>query len=126
MKKSLLLLAIVAFTLTMSSCATIFNGPKQEVTVRSMTPDVTYYVNGEKVYLEGDVLKMKLKRSDSHSIIVKKEGYQTKTIEVNNQLQIGWAIYDAIALYPLLVDAPSGAWKEFEKTQYTIELEPTK
>ena len=56
--KYFLLLFLIPMALTMNSCATLFNGTKQSVYVRSMTSDSKIYIDGN---LEGmDAVTKKL------------------------------------------------------------------
>ena len=118
MKYVLLLSAAFLF----SSCAILFNGQKQSISINSFTPDSHIYINGEFVGKES--VKLKLKRKDDHIIHVKKNGYRTERQQIISEVQIGWIIFDAIFnWFAFIIDAPTGAWNSFEKTNYVFDLE---
>lgn len=108
--------------LTMNSCATLFNGTKQSVYVRSMTSDSKIYIDGD---LEGmDAVTKKLKRNKSHSIIVKKDGYKTGSINIYHDIQVGWLLYGILNNFALIIDAITGSWYELDRTNIVLEIEP--
>jgi hypothetical protein len=51
---------------TLSSCALIFNGTKESVSVKSMTPNSKIYINGN--YQGTDSVSVKLRRNKNHSV----------------------------------------------------------
>jgi len=117
--KYILLLGVVFL---FSSCAILFNGQKQSVSIHSFTPDSRIYINGE--FAGKEAVKLKLKRKDDHIIHVKKDGYKTERQEIISEAQIGWIIFDAIFnWFAFIIDAPTGAWNSFEKTYYVFDLE---
>lgn len=126
MKKNFKLLLITISTATMfSSCATVFQGSKKDVTIRSMTSGADIYVNGEKKAT--DALTIKLKRKTNHTIVVKKEGYETKTVDINKHTQAGWIVWGILINIPgMIVDAITGAWNGFDKDNVTVDLEKSK
>lgn len=123
--KRVILLLLVPIMFMMTSCATIFNGEKQFMSVKSMTP-------GSKIYIDGnlvgeDAVSKKLKRNTNHSVIVKKEGYKTQLVDIDKHMQVGWAILDILTAWPsLIVDAVTGSWNALDETNVVVELEPNK
>ena len=119
-KTNLVLTALTV--LTLNSCALLFNGTKQDVSIKSMTPGAKIYVNGNLERTES--VSLKLRRKDNHTIMVKKDLCKTETVQINSDLQVGWLIFDVFFNLPaILVDAPTGAWKSFDKTNITADLE---
>lgn len=122
---SCLLLFLILSVL--SSCAWLFNGVKQPISIKSMTPDSKIYVDGN--YEGSDCVSVKLKRNNNHSIIVKKDGYQTEAINLGTHTQIGWMIYDVLSglcgnCISLPLDALTGSWKALDKTNIVVDLQP--
>lgn len=118
---SMVLLAIF-ICVNLSSCALIFNGTKQGVTIRSMTDDSRIYVDGD--YLGTNLVNVKLRRKDNHTVIVKKEGCKTETVHIDSNVQAGWVVFDALFnWFAFLTDPTTGAWKSFDKTRITVDLE---
>ena len=73
--------------LVMTSCALIFNGTKQNVSVKSMTPYSKIYVDGD--YVGTDAVSVALIRGENHIVIVKKEGYSSETVGIKSRVQVG-------------------------------------
>lgn len=122
MKKNLLSFGVLTIlTMSLNSCALMFNGSMQDVNVKSMTPEASIYVNGE---LKGtDAITVKLPRKSNHTITVKKEGCETQTTQVTTKTQAGWIVFDALFnWFAFLTDAPTGAWNSFDKSNITSEL----
>ena len=125
MKKNLLSLGLLmTLTISLNSCALMFNGSMQDVNVKSMTPEAKIYVNGE---LKGtDAITLKLPRKSNHTVMVKKDGCDTQTTQINTKTQAGWIVFDALFnWFAFLTDAPTGAWNKFDKDNITAELKCT-
>jgi|AntAceMinimDraft_17_1070374.scaffolds.fasta_scaffold50026_1 hypothetical protein len=116
---------IVIIAISLNSCAIMFNGVKQNVSVTSMTSGSKIYIDGN---LEGtDAVSVKLRRKDNHTVIVKKDGCETKTVQIDTNVQAGWIVFDALFnWFAFLTDAPTGAWKGFDKTKITVDLDCNK
>jgi len=122
MKKVKAIALGLIFTLCFSSCALMFNGTKKKVTIQSMTPEAKIYIDGD--YIGKDFVSQKLKRKEDHTIMIKKDGCQTKNITIDSEIQVGWIIFDFLFnWFAFITDAPTGAWKGFDKSKYVIELE---
>jgi hypothetical protein len=122
MKKVFLSVAIIS---CMSSCAVMFQGSKKDVTVKSMTPGASIYIDGEKKGT--DMVTERLARKSNHTVMVKKDGFETSTTEIKKRTQVGWVLFDAFFnWFAFATDAPTGAWNTFDKDHVTVELVPTK
>jgi hypothetical protein len=109
----------------MQSCAVMFQGSKKDVTVKSMTPGASIWINGNKV--GEDAVTQRLARKTDHMILVKKEGCETKQIDVRKKTQVGWVIFDALFNWlAFATDAPTGAWNTFQQSDFTVELDCSK
>jgi hypothetical protein len=122
MKKLLSLMLVATIIISLNSCALIFNGTKQNVSVKSMTPNSKIYIDGD---LAGtDAVSKKLSRKNNHTIMIKKSECRTETVMIDSEVQAGWIIFDALFNWcAFLTDAPTGAWKSFDKTNVTVELD---
>jgi hypothetical protein len=99
----------------------MFNGTRQNVSIKSMTPSSKIYVDGN---FEGeDAVSVKLNRKDDHSVIVKKDGYDSEVINIGTSAQAAWIVFD-LFFNPLafLTDAPTGAWNNFDRSKITVDL----
>jgi hypothetical protein len=88
-----------------------------------MTPDSKIYIDGN--YEGKDCVSANLKRNQNHSIIVRKKGYKTASVNVNNHVQAGWVVFAALFnQFAFLTDPTTGAWNALDKTNIVIKLEP--
>lgn len=87
-----------------------------------MTPNATIYVDGEE---KGkDAINVLLMRKQNHTVVVKKDSCQSKTVEINRKLQWGWIVFDFLFnWWAFATDAPTGAWHTFDKDHIVVELE---
>ncbi len=118
---------LTAFVITwsLSSCAVMFQGSKKEVVVKSMTPGASIYIDGD---LKGsDMVKERLRRKHNHIVLVKKEGYNEQSIEINKRVQVGWVIFDSLVnWFAFLTDPTTGAWNTFDKDHIVVSLTSSK
>lgn len=120
MKKYFLFLPAI---LLLNSCAVLFQGSKKDVSIKSMTPGTSIYIDGEKV--GADLVVSRLTRKSNHSVLLQKEGFNSKTIEIKKHTQVGWIIFDSLCnWFAFATDAPTGAWNTFDKDNIVAELEP--
>ena len=113
---------IAVAVLTFSSCATIFKGSTDEVKFSSDPV-------GAKVYVNGDMLgitpfPIELKSNKTYTIEFKKEGYETKTVLLNNSVGAGWVVLDVLGgLIPIVIDAATGNWYGLDQDHVNAILE---
>lgn len=106
-------------------CATIIEGNKEEMSVASEPDGAIVSVNGDK---KGKTpAKFTLPKDDSHTIKIEKDGYESETINVSNEIDVKWVVIDVVlGVVPIVVDAVTGAWYRLDQTDIAVELEETK
>jgi len=120
----------MASTILFSSCSTILQGSKQQVSIQSLTKESKILVDGEEVGTDNATVR--LKRNRNHSIVVKKPGYENKVVNMEKQTQAGYIVADALlgltgfGLAWIIVDAATGSWFKFDKDNVVVELEKSK
>jgi hypothetical protein len=103
----------------------IFNGTKQNVSVKSMTPYSKIYVDGN--YVGTDAVSVALTRGENHTVIIKKEGYNSETVGIKSRVQAGWVVFDALLNWlAFFTDPTTGAWCGLDMTNIAVDLEPKK
>lgn len=113
-------LIILSFTFT--SCATLFKGSTDDV---SFSSDPT----GAKVYVNGNLLgttpvQLELKSKNTYTIEFRKEGYDTRTVLLNNSVGGGWVVLDILGgLLPVVIDAATGNWYQLDQEHVNGILE---
>jgi hypothetical protein len=119
MKKLFQLLFIVTIVFAFSSCAILFNGTKQRVSIISQTDGGKIYVDGLPVGTNN--ASVKLQRKQDHIIEVKKDGCKPQYVPLDKEFQIGWSlVYLFVNPLGIIVDAPTGAWYGFSKTHVVV------
>ena len=103
-------------------CATLFNDKDPPVSFMSDPSAAKVYVNGS--YMGDTPLAIELKTDKEYTIEFRKEGYDTKTYFLNNKIGAVWIILDIVGgLIPVVIDAATGAWYEFNNENITVFLE---
>ena len=122
MKKTVSLIVLVTFVFMLSNCATIFKGEYRDVRINSEPDDTQVYVNGE--FQGRTPLKLELRPNESYTIEFRRKGYKTEVRQIKNKIGVGWIVLDVVSgLIPVLVDALTGAWYEFEQRYVNVILE---
>ena len=124
MRKFILVLAICLLTLVISSCASIFSGSSDKVTITSEPSNALVAING---YPYGRTpLTVELDKGDSYRVEVSDEGYEPGYAFLSNKLGAGWIVLDVLTgLIPLIVDAVTGSWNSISPDSVHIVLEPS-
>lgn len=122
MKKTVSLLVLVTFVFMLSNCATIFKGEYRDVRINSEPDDTQVYINGK--FMGRTPLKLELRPDEPLTIEFRREGYKTEVRHITNKIGVGWIVLDVVSgLIPVLVDALTGAWYEFDQRYVNVILE---
>jgi hypothetical protein len=90
-----------------------------------MTEGSSIYVDGN--FVGKDACSVNLKRGKQHSVIFRKEGYKTETVNINSYVQAGWVVFDVLFnWFAFLTDPTTGAWCGLDKDNVVVELESQK
>jgi hypothetical protein len=119
MKKLQIILLALVFTL--SSCATIFTGSKQNVQINSIPSGAKVSVDG----MERGVtpLSTKLKKGfEGQTITLKMDGYQTKVFQPETTFN-AVAVLNMFGLLGWAIDAATGAMMKYSPKSYEITLD---
>ncbi|HMN26177.1 MAG TPA: PEGA domain-containing protein [Ignavibacteriaceae bacterium] len=121
-KSGLFFSLIAATAFIFSSCATIFKGSTDDVSFSSEPTGAKVYVNGN--LLGTTPVQLELKSKNSYTIEFKKDGYETKTVLLNNSVGGGWIVLDILGgLFPVIIDAATGNWYELDQEHVNGVLE---
>jgi hypothetical protein len=120
MKKVFVLIIVVCFLIP--GCATLFKGISSKLDLNSDPQGAQVFVNGN---LMGETpVRIKLESKGTYSIEFKKEGFKTKTFNIQNHVGAGWIVLDILGgLLPIIVDAATGAWYDLDQTAVNAILE---
>lgn len=108
--------------LIVSSCATLFASKSQTLSFNSDPDKAIVYVNGER---KGTTpLQLSLNPSKYYTIEFRKEGHKSITKTLTTKVGITWIILDVLGGFvPIIVDAATGNWKEFDQEVINSNLE---
>jgi PEGA domain len=124
MKKLLMFVALIALIASISSCALIFKGDSQGVFINSNPQGAQILVDG--IILGTTPAKISLRTNRSYNITIRLAGRKDQNIVLNNHVGTLWIVLDILGgLFPLVIDAATGAWYEFDTTQLNVDLTPT-
>ena len=122
MKKIISVFVLVSFIFVFSGCATIFTGGKGTVNATSNPKGAEVFING--ISYGKTPVRVKLKTKKEYEITFKKAGYKPVTKRITNKVGAGWIILDVImGLVPVIVDAATGAWYQFDQKTVNAMLE---
>jgi hypothetical protein len=105
----------------LSSCATLFKGTSEELSINSDPQRAQVFIN-DNLYGETPIT-VKLESKKTYAIVFKKEGYQTQSFQLNNHVGAGWIVLDVLGgLVPVIVDAATGAWYHLDQKNVNMIL----
>lgn len=120
--KKLLALGLAA-TLMFSSCALIFKGDSAKITFTSSPTQAQVLIDGSSIGVTTTEAVLKVNRS--YNITFRKTGYADQTYILNNRIGAIWIVLDVLSgLVPLVIDAATGAWYEFDTSNVNVTLTP--
>ncbi len=123
-QKATLLLLIICSHILFSSCATIFTGSRQNVTIDSDVPDTRVEVGG--MYQGTTPTSVRLKKGfTGETVVLKKEGYVNKIIQPPTEFNP----VSIINLFNILfwaIDIATGAVMKYSPDYIQVMMEPVK
>ena len=123
-RKALFLLLIISSQIIFSSCATIFTGSRQSVTIDSDVPDTRVEVGG--MYQGTTPTSVRLKKGfTGETVVLKKEGYENKVIQPPTDFNP----VSVLNLFNILfwaIDVATGAMMKYTPDYIEVKMEPIK
>ena len=121
--KTLLSLCILALgVLPITNCAAMLKGTSEDVSFSSEPSGIEVFVNC--VSMGSTPLRLKLASKDVYTIEFKRDGFETKSYRINNNIGAVWIVLDIIAGFvPILIDAATGAWYELDQKNINAIME---
>ncbi len=113
--------ALAVFALILAGCGILFLPATQTVSVDSNPVEATVTINGVNHGLTPIAVELDNKRS--HTITIRKEGYNTVSCILNAKVKGSIVVLDVLGgLLPVLIDAATGGWKQLDKTYCNADL----
>ncbi|MDV4043684.1 hypothetical protein CMT37_12755 [Elizabethkingia anophelis] len=120
MKQISTLLCLSILTFSVTSCATVFTGTTDSITVTSKPDRAIVYDRGLEKCTTPCTFKMGRSLSDK-TIEIRKEGYETKTIGLDRKFN-AVSIINLFGLIGWGVDAATGSLMKYDTKGYNVEL----
>jgi PEGA domain len=105
-----------------NGCATLFKGSTETISYSSDPSEAKVYVNGQ---LMGTTpFQLQMKSNQTYTIEFRKDGYQDRTVLLNNSVGGGWIVLDVLGgLIPVIIDAATGDWYSLDQSNVNAALE---
>lgn len=115
--------AIIAVITATSGCATLFSSENQAVSMATTPPGAQITINGAD-YGQTPASIM-LGKKQSYTVVFAKAGFEPVTCRINTSASAKWIILDVLGgLVPVIVDAATGAWNEFDRDACSATMAP--
>ena len=112
---------LVGAAFVVGGCATILKGGKAKMTYNSEPSDAKVYMNGQLIGTTP--FQLEVRSNQSYNFEFRKDGYETRSVMVNNYVGAGWIILDVLlGLVPVIVDAATGDWNYLDQTNLNASL----
>ncbi|MFV0392699.1 MAG: PEGA domain-containing protein [Paludibacteraceae bacterium] len=122
--KKLSTMLLVATTLLMTSCATIFTGTKDRITFNSTPEGATIYIDGIEQCKTPCTMQVKRSISDT-DVEFKLGGYETRLITLSKEFNVV-SVINLGNLLGWAIDAATGSVMKYDRKSYDITLESKK
>lgn len=117
------IICFVFCVVLLTSCATVFSGNSDDVTITSDPVGALVSIDGAP---RGRTpLTVDLEKGNSYSVSVSKDGYEAGYATLTNRVGAGWVILDILSgLVPIVIDAVTGAWGGLSPDTVHLVLTP--
>ena len=111
----------LALMLGSTGCATLIKGKTETVTLQSNPGDADVYIDGAP---RGRTpLILELQPNKEYTVVFKKRGYADQAAVITSSVSGKWVVLDVMGgLIPIIVDAATGSWKEFDNPLVNVNL----
>jgi len=114
-------IVLVAAAMSLSACGALFNGGPEDVMVSSNPAGAEVWVDGTNRGITPATLQ--LAKDKSHTITLRRAGYQEQTVTIDRRLSTTYLILDILGgLVPVIVDAATGSWYVLETDNVNVNL----
>jgi hypothetical protein len=110
----------VSAVFVLSGCATLFSSGPERVTIQSTPAGANVVING--VVMGATPVELQLKPQDVKEAVLQHPGFVDTPVELESSIEMQWVLLDFFGLYPLAVDAITGAWLSFDDWMYSGQL----
>jgi hypothetical protein len=111
----------LALMLGSTGCATLIKSKSETVTLQSNPGDADVYIDGAP---RGRTpLTLQLQPNKEYTVVFKKPGFADQAVVLTSSVSGKWVVLDVLGgLIPIIVDAATGSWKEFDDPLVNVNL----
>ena len=104
-----------------TGCATLLKPKSEQVTLQSNPGDADVYIDGAP---RGRTpLTLQLQPNKEYTVVFKKPGFADQAVVLTSSVSGKWVVLDVLGgLIPIIVDAATGSWKEFDDPLVNVNL----
>jgi len=116
---------VAPFLLMACSCAAVFKGTHETISIDSEPQGVAVILNGNRI--GKTPMEFKANCKDELYLRFSKPGYETRPVQLTHYVGGGWVALDALLPFwvvNILVDAISGAWFYFDQERIFVSMDP--
>ena len=115
----------VLAALALSGCATLFSGTEQNVYISSEPAGAIIIIDGLERGTTPTTLRLDKPGIDDTEVTLRLPGYADRTFTLQSEFDM-ISLVNVLFWPGFLVDALSGAIKEYDPTTYTLEMQPSR
>lgn len=128
--KSLVGLTFCALAIfSLPGCGLIFGGTSETISIVSSPDEAEVEVTrsgGASGFTRTTPTDIELERKHDYIVTFEKEGYETRTAEIDHGVRAGIVVLDILGgVVPLIVDAATGAWHGLSPDRLDVTLQRT-
>jgi len=111
---------MLALSVSLSGCATIFKGGEQRVPINSNPQGAEIIIDGVSYGTTPQIIQLEVQRSYDVTL---RQGEQERIVTLRNRVGATWVVLDVVGLLiPLLVDASTGDWYELNPGEIVVDF----
>ncbi|MFP4527213.1 MAG: PEGA domain-containing protein [Candidatus Kapaibacterium sp.] len=112
---------LICCALMLNACGLIFSGTHDEVQMHSSPEQADIYIDGQ--YRGSTPMKLKLRSDQDYLVEFRKEGYETRTVNLTCSVGAGYVILDILlGVVPIIIDAATGGWYTLDQYNVGVTL----
>lgn len=113
----------VFLVLVLTSCATLFSGSRDNITLNSEPPGAVIFIDGLEQGRTPATISVKRPGLGDRQITLKLSGYEDRTFTLQKEFNTV-AILNIFMFPGFIIDIVTGAIMRYDPTSYTMELNP--
>jgi len=123
MKNFIKLFTIVALSMSVSSCSTLFSGKKDRLIVNCNVPNADVYIDGELRGKANEHLTIERRYWDYRTLTVRAEGYEDATVQLETKVAAAYWMNLFNVFIFAVVDVGNGSAAKLKYNEHSVTLD---